>query len=325
MTRSSAAWSRKTSCAAVIVLGLVWTGACQQRTATTVRSEVSAGSSVGSAGATSAAGSAGSAVAPAAADAGSAAGAPSEFGPGGAIRYAAKAANTDFFSINEDEQAFFIASWDATGAAATKRAAEAFEELYRKTVDLDATWPYPMDPKRSYIENRLACGIRSANAALQAAPGRQRAMAIAAVVSGDAISIAHVGKDRAYLVRDGQIRQLTLDHSMLEEYRREHPDAAQADLDRLPRKDVLTRALGRRDSVEVDVLTERVRDGDRILLASEALHRTLEEQTILEAVREHGLEKADLEEAVQGVWDRAARRGGPQVTVILLGFVMKQR
>jgi serine/threonine protein phosphatase PrpC len=150
-------------------------------------------------------------------------------------------------------------------------------------------------------------------------------MAIAAVVSGDAISIAHVGKDRAYLVRDGQIRQLTLDHSMLEEYRREHPDAAQADLDRLPRKDVLTRALGRRDSVEVDVLTERVRDGDRILLASEALHRTLEEQTILEAVREHGLEKADLEEAVQGVWDRAARRGGPQVTVILLGFVMKQR
>src|SRR6185503_5524635 len=134
MTRSIAACLRNTSCAAVIALGLVlWLGACQQRPETMTQSGVPASSGVGSAGAAGSAGTAGaagsgvgsagagSAVAPAAAGVGSAAGGPTEFGPGGLVRYAAKTATTDFFSVNQDEQAFFIATWDSTGAAATKR------------------------------------------------------------------------------------------------------------------------------------------------------------------------------------------------------------
>jgi serine/threonine protein phosphatase PrpC len=254
--------------------------------------------------------------------AGPVAGSRRDFAPGGVIRYAARAASSDFFSIDEDEQAFFVASSRATGGAASKRAAEAFEELYRKSSEEQEICPLPAESKLSYVENRLVCGIKWANTTLNAASGRQRATAVAAVVNGSEISIAHVGKDRAYLIRDGQIRPLTRDHTVLEEYRQKHPDAQPSDLERLPRKHVLTRVLGPSGSVEVDLLTERALDGDRVLLAGEALPLALDDRAILDIVRSHGLEKVDLGAAAGKLAERAAASPGrPEVTVILLGFV----
>ena len=89
------------------------------------------------------------------------------------IRYAAKTDvgmkrnhNEDYFSLIEDEQLFIVADGmggHASGEVASKLAAETVGEFYQRTKDEDATWPYKMDRSLSYIENRLACGIKLAN------------------------------------------------------------------------------------------------------------------------------------------------------------------
>jgi len=247
------------------------------------------------------------------------------------IRYAAKteigsasSGNADYFALVEDEQSFVVANGSgAAGPAASKRAAEAFHAFYAMTSDPDATWPHPFDTSLSYIENRLVAGLQWANTQLHAAP-RERATAVAAVISGARLTVGHVGNERAYLIRGDQIRQLTQDHTMLEEFRRDHPAATQDELDRLPRKAVPTRALGRRPSVAVDVATIDVIADDRIVLCSEGLTAALDDDEILDIVRARGLEIADMEATVAALVHRAGQVGSSDVTVMLLGLVARQ-
>lgn len=88
--------------------------------------------------------------------------------------------------------------------------------------------------------------------------------------SGDEVHIAHVGDSRCYRVRAGQIKQLTRDHSLINDALDIKPDLTEADLARLP-KNIITRALGMKDVVKVDVRTEKVRPGDIFLLCSDGL------------------------------------------------------
>lgn len=244
------------------------------------------------------------------------------------IRYAAKTeigsaspSNADYFAIVEDEQSFVVTNGSgAAGPAASKHAAEAFHAFYAMTRDPEATWPHPFDASLSYIENRLVAGLRWANAQLHAGR-RERATAVAAVISGARLTVGHVGHDRAYLIRGGQIRRLTQDHTMLEEFRRDHPAATPDELDQVPRKAVLTRALGRRPSVEVDVATIDVIADDRIVLCSEGLTAALDDGEILDIVRAHGLEGRDLEETVAGLVRRAGQVGRSDVTVMVLAVI----
>lgn len=246
------------------------------------------------------------------------------------IRYAAKtevgsasSSNADYFSLVEDEQSFVVTNGSgAAGPAASKRAAEAFHAFYAKTLDPDATWPHPFHSSLSYVENRLVAGLQWANAQLHAAP-RERATGVAAVISGAQLIVGHVGNDRAYLIRGDQIRQLTQDHTMLEEYRRDHPAATQDELDAVPRKAVLTRTLGRRPAVEVDVATIDLLADDRIVLCSEGLTAALDDGEIRDIVRARGLEIADLEATVAALVGRAGQVGSADVTVIVLAVVNK--
>jgi serine/threonine protein phosphatase PrpC len=86
----------------------------------------------------------------------------------------------------------------------------------------------------------------------------------------DELHVAHVGDSRCYRVRDGQIKQLTRDHSLINDALDIKPDLTDADLARLP-KNIITRALGMKDVVKVDVRTEKVRAGDIYLLCSDGL------------------------------------------------------
>lgn len=244
------------------------------------------------------------------------------------IRYAAKteigsasSRNADYFAIVEDEQSFVVTNGSgAAGPDASKHAAEAFHAFYARTTDPDATWPHPFHSSLSYIENRLVAGLQWANDKLHAAP-RERATGVAAVISGARLTVGHVGNDRAYLIRGDQIRRLTQDHTMLEEYRRDHPAATQDELDAVPRKAVLTRALGRRPSVEAEVATIDLLADDRIVLCSEGLTAALDDGEILDIVRARGLEIADLDATVAALVDRAGQMGSADVTVMVLAVV----
>ena len=65
----------------------------------------------------------------------------------------------------------------------------------------------------------------------------------AALISSDEVSIVHVGDSRAYLYRDGELRQLTRDHSLVEELRRQGKLTTE-EAEEHPQRSIITRALG---------------------------------------------------------------------------------
>ena len=92
----------------------------------------------------------------------------------------------------------------------------------------------------------------------------------AAKVGADEVSLGHVGDSRAYLLRDGELRQLTHDHSLVAELERSgqlSPEAAEHH----PQRSIITRALGPEPDVEVDTYTVAGRPGDVYLICSDGL------------------------------------------------------
>ena len=249
------------------------------------------------------------------------------------IRYAAKTDvgmkrthNEDYFSLIEDEQLFLVADGmggHASGEVASKMAAETIGEFYQRTrEDEDATWPYKWDRSLSYIENRLVCSIKLANLRIYETSNRDlryKGMGttiVSVLVSGDKIYVGHVGDSRVYRVREGEIAQLTRDHSLLEDYKEAKPDMTEEEQRNFPHKNVITRALGMRDTVQVDIRSDQIQDGDVLLLCCDGLTGMLDDNKMLEIVT---ASNGDLEKAVNDLVDGANRNGGvDNITVILL-------
>ena len=247
------------------------------------------------------------------------------------IRYAAKTDvgmkrthNEDYFSLMEDEQLFIVADGmggHSSGEVASRMAAETVSEFYQRTKDEEATWPYKMDRSLSYIENRLACGIKLANYKIYEAASRDirfKGMGttiVTCLISGDKIYVAHVGDSRCYRVRDNKIQQITRDHSLLEDYKDAKPDMTEEEERNFPHKNVITRALGMRDSVQVDIVTHQVSDADVYLLCSDGLSGMVDDEGLNRIMQE----APDLEHAVAELVDHANRAGGTDnITTLVL-------
>lgn len=132
--------------------------------------------------------------------------------------------------------------------------------------------------------NRLATAIREANRAIhslaQQTGTRQMGATIVAVQFVDnRMSIAHVGDSRAYRLRGGHLEQLTRDHSYVAEQVR-HGRMTSEEADASALQNVLMRALGIEDDVDVDVTEELVTEADTILLCSDGLTRELSDAQI---------------------------------------------
>ena len=93
----------------------------------------------------------------------------------------------------------------------------------------------------------------------------------------------HVGDSRAYLMRDGELRQLTRDHSLVEELRRQGRLTSEEAEDH-PQRSVVTRALGVEPDVELDVHTHQARSGDLFLLCSDGLTSMVRQDRMREIV-----------------------------------------
>jgi serine/threonine protein phosphatase PrpC len=101
----------------------------------------------------------------------------------------------------------------------------------------------------------------------------------AALVQGDEISLAHVGDSRAYVYRNGGLRRLTSDHSLVEELRRQGRLTEQQ-AEEHPQRSIITRALGPESEVEIDTMTYPARPGDVFLLCSDGLTTMVPEDRI---------------------------------------------
>jgi serine/threonine protein phosphatase PrpC len=132
-----------------------------------------------------------------------------------------------------------------------------------------------------------------------------------------AMYVAHVGDSRCYLIRDGQINQLTRDHSLLNDYLLVMPEMTKEQQAELP-KNVITRALGMQDSVAVDLVPAQPQAGDRYVLCSDGLSGMVSDEEIRDLV----LSAVDLEEAARKLVERANQHGGEDnCTVVLLAVV----
>ncbi len=247
------------------------------------------------------------------------------------IRYAAKTDaglkrthNEDYFSLIEEEQVFLVADGmggHACGEVASKMAADTIKEFFDRSRDEESTWPYKMDRQLSYLENRMVVAIKLANHRIFDAASkdlRLKGMGTTVVVgqiAGDKFYIAHVGDSRCYRIRPDAVQQITRDHSLLEDYKDARPDMSDEEQKKFPHKNVITRALGMKENVQVDVHAEDIQDGDVFLLCSDGLSGMIDDQKMAECVRKAG----DLEKAVADLVAAANEAGGSDnITVLAL-------
>jgi serine/threonine protein phosphatase PrpC len=136
---------------------------------------------------------------------------------------------------------------------------------------------------------------------------------VALLASNGRVALAHVGDSRAYLIRAGQIRRLTDDHSLVGELVRRQEiseDAARGH----PHRHVLTRALGVRRSVEPDLAEMTPQLGDLFVMCSDGLTTHLTDAEIAEFASK----QSDLQLVCDGLVSQANQRGGEDNTTVAL-------
>ena len=124
-------------------------------------------------------------------------------------------------------------------------------------------------------------------------------------MSDNFVYIGHVGDSRVYLLRDGEFKQMTLDHSLVEQLVREGV-LTEEEAQNHPMRNIITRALGTDDYVAVDAQDIPVEENDVYLLCSDGLSNYLEEDELLHAVQNQPSD-ALCDHLVQIALDRGGR------------------
>jgi serine/threonine protein phosphatase PrpC len=136
----------------------------------------------------------------------------------------------------------------------------------------------------------------------------------AAIVLGDLAYIAHVGDSRAYLLSEEGIEQITRDHSLVQRLI-ELDQLTQDEAANHPQRNVLYRALGQNESIDVDTITRRLPPGSRLLLCSDGLWNHVPEALIVQIVRN----AKSPQEACDQLVAKANERGGlDNITAVLV-------
>ena len=197
--------------------------------------------------------------------------------------------NEDAYLISEDENLFCVADGlggYAAGEVASALAIDAIGNFFSAVCDdEELTWPADADHALTYHENLFMNAVYQANRRVWSAAHRYaayRGMGTTMVgihFEGGRYYVAHVGDSRCYRLRDGRLEQVTEDHSLLNAFRKSmdmDDEAARA----FPYKNVILRALGQEDQVEVDVQWGEWRAGDVFLLCSDGLTDEVEDPDI---------------------------------------------
>jgi protein phosphatase len=140
----------------------------------------------------------------------------------------------------------------------------------------------------------------------------------AALVIGEQVFIANVGDSRTYLLRDGKLSRVTTDHSLVERLV-EAGKLDRADVYDHPNRNLIYRSLGAgKSDVEVDIFTEKLKDGDVLLLCSDGLWEMVKDAQMESIITE----VSDLVETCDLLIQRANENGGEDnITVVLLRCV----
>jgi len=237
-----------------------------------------------------------------------------------------RTSNEDSFANRPDVGLFVVADGmggHVAGEVASRVAVEAISAFIEETAgaDKNRTWPFPFEPTLSLEANRLKAAFRLANRRIAAAIAdshdlRGMATTASALLLGRTQAcVAHVGDSRVYAFRDGELQQITHDHSWVEEQVRAGtmtPSAARQH----PWRNVVTRALSGGDDPEVDVVEVVPRGGERYLLCSDGLFSVVPDRAIAEVLGDVTL---SLEQVCERLIEAANAAGGPDnITTMVL-------
>ena len=196
------------------------------------------------------------------------------------------------------------------GDLASRIAVDVIARFIRRTHGAEEfSWPHGYDVKLSPHANRLRTAVMLANRKIwKEAETRDEytgmgSTIVAVVADADILAVCSAGDSRSYRIRDGNLRQVTTDDSWVQtalsgglleqDQARNHP-----------MKNLITKALGARETIELDAFEAPLQEGDVYLLCSDGLHGLVRDSSILEIVKTAG---DDLEGGVRGLILKQAR------------------
>jgi PPM family protein phosphatase len=231
--------------------------------------------------------------------------------------------NEDTYIANDDLGLFVVADGmggHVGGEVASRTVADGVLEFIRATAyDPDKTWPFGIDPELSQPANRLQVAIRCANQKLadlvsaDTTLGGTGATISAALFAEDRLVVSNLGDCRAYLVRGGQLFQITRDHSYVAE------QVALGLLDNEearhhPLRHMVTRAVSGDASIFVDTWEIKVEPGDRVLLCSDGIHALLSDAELSSLATA----TSPLDDICHQIVEAAKREGGTDNSTVIL-------
>ena len=145
------------------------------------------------------------------------------------------------------------------------------------------------------IENLLLSAITTANVAIfdravsdESLEGMGTTI-VSCVIKNNVACIAHVGDSRAYIISDGEIRQITRDHSLVQEMY-DKGQLTKEQFEHHPNKNIITRALGIEEEVDIDFDTVDVKNDDVLILCTDGLCGCVSDQDILHTYLDNDFE-----------------------------------
>ncbi|NOK37319.1 Stp1/IreP family PP2C-type Ser/Thr phosphatase [Corallococcus exercitus] len=231
--------------------------------------------------------------------------------------------NEDNYLVLPEENLVVVADGmggHSSGEIASRIAVDELGEFFRLTSkDQDATWPFKMDKQRNYDENRLATGIKLANARIferATVDTKYKGMGTTIVsvhFAETAAYVGHVGDSRVYFFRGGMLQQVTEDHSLLNDYLKAKKLTPE-EIENFPHKNVIVRALGMKEQVQVDVTRVDPLENDVFLLCSDGLSGMISDAQMQDILSR----TPELEKACGQLIDLANAAGGnDNVTCVL--------
>jgi protein phosphatase len=233
--------------------------------------------------------------------------------------------NEDNFYLDEKLGLLVVADGmggHASGETASKLAVNIIKDYFLGTQKLIGDY----DQSYSAATNKLNSAIRLANQAVFEAAESSPSLKgmgttiAAALITDNRLSIAHIGDSRIYLLRYGDIEQLTDDHSIVnEQVKRDiitKEEAARSDM-----KNILTKALGIAPEVEADLNELSLFDGDCLLLCSDGLSNMVTDSSMIELLSV--AQNPVL--ACSALVDQANENGGKDNITVVIGYIKKKK
>ena len=213
------------------------------------------------------------------------------------------------------------------GEVASRTAADAVATFIRRSKESEITWPFGIVPHLSHNGNRLRTAIMMANKRVwKEAESRPEYVGmgttiVAALIEDDVLTLCGAGDSRAYRIRENQLDQITTDDSWIQAA----VSAGALTHERLqehPMRNIITKAVGAKETIEAEILETPLQEGDLYLLCSDGLHGMIPESRILEIVL---ATDGNLQKAVADLIAAANAGGGKDnITALLFRYQSTQ-